>query len=82
MTKQLGLFLTVFLFSTLVRADFNFLVQGRLSDNNGNPIGSPTAVEWRLYRDGDPATTGGNPVYTETGLISPINLKIPVGPQD
>ncbi|MBL8024725.1 MAG: hypothetical protein JNK54_10690, partial [Elusimicrobia bacterium] len=73
MTKRLVFLIGMFLLGAVAWADFNFMVQGRLSDNTGTPIGTPTAVEWRLFRDGDPATTGGTPVYTETGLITPIN---------
>ncbi|MBL8022652.1 MAG: hypothetical protein JNK54_00015 [Elusimicrobia bacterium] len=73
MTKRWVFSLSIFLLGAVAQADFNFMVQGRLSDNSGNPIGTPTAVEWQLFRDGDPATTGGTPVYIETGLISPIN---------
>jgi hypothetical protein len=72
-TKQLVFLILIFFVGTVAWADFNFMVQGRLSDNTGTPIGTPTAVEWQLFRDGDPATTGGTPVYTETGLITPIN---------
>ncbi len=53
MTKRLAVAFLLFLSGSVLRADINFMVQGRLSDNTGNPIGTPTAVEWRLFRDKD-----------------------------
>ncbi len=72
MTKRL-VFSFLFFLAASTRAEFHFMVQGRLADSEGNPIGVQTAVEWRLYRDGNATDTSGTAVYRETGFITPVN---------
>ncbi len=72
MTKRFAFSFLLFLAAS-VRADLNFMVQGRLADGDGNPIGVPTSVEWRLFRGGDPTVADGTPVYRESGVITPVN---------
>ncbi|MBK8576388.1 MAG: hypothetical protein IPN90_12165 [Elusimicrobia bacterium] len=71
-TKRVGFAFLLFL-AAVTRADFNFMVQGRLSDGTGNPIGVRTSVEWHLFRGGDPTVADGTPVYRESGFITPVN---------
>src|SRR5690348_14058530 len=47
-------------------------LQGRLTDVSGNPIQSPTQVEFRMFQGGDANTAdSGSMVYREIGNVTP-----------